>query len=401
MFYQTQHQKKTSADKTAIGFDYQFLYFVLLLLRLKPSQRIGYEVKDDIHIELEEKEIYIQLKHSMKLDSENNTKNLTDLDMDLWKTIFNWTMIINEIDISMQNEFLNKIEFMLVTNKNNNKNKVYENINNFQTEKLNIDEFQDFLKQLCEKTKSAEIKKYILKSLSIEKDVLGKFLNSIVIVFDEDQIIEKLEKEILSKYVDERKVGDVLKSIIGEFKVWHYDSVKKNEKRILTFEDINQRVKKFFIEGRSTNFPRTNFVANNLPEKLESQKFIQELLEMGDVTTYDTNVILMLTRQRLTIENRLEEWVQNNFITESEREILKEVSKNRWVNIHRKSHRSSITNSKPENLNNNAFACLDKIREQTLQIVQEDLNLEEANGYYYSLSEKGVLGWKYEWREHY
>ncbi|MBK5493190.1 hypothetical protein [Bacillus sp. TH13] len=121
MFYQTQHQKKTSADKTAIGFDYQFLYFVLLLLRLKPSQRIGYEVKDDIHIELEEKEIYIQLKHSMKLDSENNTKNLTDLDMDLWKTIFNWTMIINEIDISMQNEFLNKIEFMLVTNKNNNK----------------------------------------------------------------------------------------------------------------------------------------------------------------------------------------------------------------------------------------------------------------------------------------
>ncbi|MBK5493189.1 hypothetical protein [Bacillus sp. TH13] len=69
-----------------------------------------------------------------------------------------------------------------------------------------------------------------MKSLSIEKDVLGKFLNLIVIVFDEDQIIEKLEKEILSKYVDERKVGDVLKSIIGEFKVWHYDSVKKMKK---------------------------------------------------------------------------------------------------------------------------------------------------------------------------
>ena len=34
--------RSTSADKTSIGFDYQFFYFISLLLNLKMGEVIGY-----------------------------------------------------------------------------------------------------------------------------------------------------------------------------------------------------------------------------------------------------------------------------------------------------------------------------------------------------------------------
>jgi hypothetical protein len=61
------HVDKTSAEDKSIGFDYQYYYFLNELLRLKSGQTAGYEVLDDVHIELADgNTLLIQLKHTVQ-----------------------------------------------------------------------------------------------------------------------------------------------------------------------------------------------------------------------------------------------------------------------------------------------------------------------------------------------
>ncbi len=64
--------EKTSADKTAIGFDYQYYFFLWKILGLRTGQKIGWEVKDDVHIETEEQNYFYQVKHSVRTSSSNS-----------------------------------------------------------------------------------------------------------------------------------------------------------------------------------------------------------------------------------------------------------------------------------------------------------------------------------------
>lgn len=84
-----------TAGPQAIGFDYQFYYFMYLSLQLSKGQKIGFEVKDDVHIDTPEGQILYQIKHSIQKNKDGETQNLTLMDIDLWKTLSNWADMIN------------------------------------------------------------------------------------------------------------------------------------------------------------------------------------------------------------------------------------------------------------------------------------------------------------------
>jgi hypothetical protein len=46
----TKRTDVTSADTKQIGFEYQYLYFILRLLQLSYGEEVGYEALDDVHI---------------------------------------------------------------------------------------------------------------------------------------------------------------------------------------------------------------------------------------------------------------------------------------------------------------------------------------------------------------
>ncbi len=111
-------QEQHTAGPIAIGFDYQLYLFMNLALELGPGEKIGFEVKDDIHIDKADgTTILYQAKHTVQQDS---NKNLTTLDSDLWKTLSNW---VDFIKSNKENSnFLEKHSFILTTNKSENNN---------------------------------------------------------------------------------------------------------------------------------------------------------------------------------------------------------------------------------------------------------------------------------------
>lgn len=99
------HTEKTSADSKAIGFDYQYYFFLWKLLSLKTGESVGYEVKDDVHTELaNDHQILYQIKHTVKLNSSGSPKNLTTSDSDLWHTLSNWVQVITDANDGRENK---------------------------------------------------------------------------------------------------------------------------------------------------------------------------------------------------------------------------------------------------------------------------------------------------------
>lgn len=71
-------QEQHTAGAQAIGFDYQFYCFMLLALELRHGQKVGFEVKDDVHIDKADgTTTLLQTKHSVLKSSNGAIQNLT------------------------------------------------------------------------------------------------------------------------------------------------------------------------------------------------------------------------------------------------------------------------------------------------------------------------------------
>ena len=124
----------TSADTKIIGFDFQYFYFINELLKLDAGQSIGFEAKDDVHIELPSNRKVIiqlvQLKHTVQKNAKKVPTNLADKDDDLWKSLSNWCKVIcDKTEARKTNKaqlaYLENTEFILATNKNISKPELF------------------------------------------------------------------------------------------------------------------------------------------------------------------------------------------------------------------------------------------------------------------------------------
>ncbi|WP_410496623.1 hypothetical protein QTL86_04385 [Cellulosilyticum sp. ST5] len=404
----TKHQELTAADKKTIGFDYQFLYFIYNLIALEPGQVLGYEVKDDVHLELPNGEnIYMQLKHSLTAKESGEIDSLTQKDSDLWKTFYNWVVVIGEVSANKEEqlEFINKTRFILVTNKTKGENAFVEQIEQLNIKKINIEEFKKYvqaLKETCKGTKEGSIKlrKYMQELLNLENTLLEKFIMQVDFKFEFDEMPQKLKNRVLGKNIDVRKVDSALNEIIGTFELWKFNKVKNKDKLLIRFEDVDKKLRAILNKARSTDLPRIRSITK-LPDKLNEQEFIKELLEIEDIGDGDEDLMLEFTTCKIEIFNLLSKWIEEGYITESDWKELDEQAIFMWKNKHRKVHKKSKNATTNEELIRAAQQCIDELREQELKINHDELKYNESNGLFYYLSDNEKIGWQYKWKEKY
>ncbi|MBU3109862.1 hypothetical protein [Clostridium gasigenes] len=412
----TKNQEITAADKKSVGFDYQFLYFVYKALDLKPGEKIGYEVKDDVHLELEDgHEVFVQLKHSLQIKKNMDIINMTEKDSDLWKSLYNWNLSINEIDEDKRLDYINKIEFVLVTNKNNENNKFFTKTKEFSKGSITAMEYKKYILELHnsiegDKPYSNNLKKYMKIIINQKDDILKSFVKKLNFTLGFDNLVKKIKDQILSKHIDERKLEEIFERCIGILSIWKYENIKNGERVFISFEDIDKSIKHCFIYGRNDKFPRNLKDDIDLPDKLQEQNFIKELIEINDLDSTKLIKIAKYTTFKLKLENLLESWIQENYLTETDKEQFINECISLWSNYHVKSHRNSNKAIRKDVLNEedlkellyeNAVKCLDDVRTVFLELCGEKLNIEESNGTFYSLSQHAEIGWKIEWQRRY
>ena len=400
-------QEQHTAGPQAIGFDYQFYYFMFLALNLKFGQKIGFEVKDDVHIDKEDgTTILYQAKHTIIKNSKGNPQNLTDLDTDLWKTLSNW---IDFINADKSSDFLNKHTFILVTNKSEKNNDFITTLNTFKSDNIS-DKVKVKIDELAGKTQDETLKKYFKKVTKLSKSKLGLFLKKLEIETGEDEIIDKVKKRILEKYHQENLVEPIFESLSSNLNSAKYLDIKAGQRFEISGEDFGKRFGKCFkVATELKPLPKREFPIL-LPDDLESQLFIKQLLDIGEVQT-GSNDIRNYTTQMLKFLNHFTYWSEEeNFILLTDIEEFKNNSIQIWINefkakyrqIERQINNGSAIEDLEDDIKNLGVDLVDYIRKQDLSIPGfSALGIEFSNGHYYALSDKLEIGWHFDWGNKY
>ena len=177
----------------SIGFDYQFYYFIFLLLQLELGETIGYEVKDDIHIQKPDgKIVLMQAKHTVQTNADGKRANLTPLDEDMWKTLSIWSKAISTSEL----EDLKKYEFILVTNKNIQKNQFISCVENFKNNSISIESVKSTILETKKNTTSKTIQEYINDIKDLTDEQLALFIKNISFRTNTDNLIENIKNKL-------------------------------------------------------------------------------------------------------------------------------------------------------------------------------------------------------------
>jgi hypothetical protein len=399
----TQIMEGHTAGPQSLGFDYQFYYFMLLALELKHGQKIGFEVKDDIHIDKEDgTTILFQAKHTIQSDINSKSANLTTLDADLWKTLSNWT-IMAKADASI----LSTHSFCLITNKNQDNNMFLDALATFRENK-DVAGIIECLGKLGGVTKDAEIKQYLKNVISLGKKNLKLFCTNLSVATSTDDIITKVKNKIHENIRKEELVDAIFEKLSSNLQQAKYIEIKARKKFEVSFEDFNKRFGGCFtIAFKDKSLPKRRFLIT-LPKNLEDQLFIKQLLDIREIEK-DSAKIIDYTGQMLQAINNLSSWVENSLVlptelTEFERNALlkwENEFRSKYRHVEKKIQKGATLLEVEDEIQNLACELVDLMRRENLPIAGDSLGIELSNGHYYALSNELQIGWHFDWATKY
>jgi len=384
--------EKFSAIKKTIGFDYQFYLFLLELLDIKENEEIGLEVKDDVHISRENKLILIQTKHSL------SGKSISDCDSDLWKTLANWTQIIKvKGSIDDQIDFVSNTQFHLVSNRKISKKSIFcSTLNSLQLNEIKIELFLEQVNNIS--TSQITIKRNISTVLTLDRKVLYEFLLKISIKSEVDDILKKIKKKIKEKYVQEYRINDVFNSLESSIRHDFFKSVKEGFSCKVSYDEFHTKYSRCFESGRIKKLPIRNCKIK-LPNNLEDQTFIKQLMDIEDITSNNKDDMIKFTTCKFHCFNNLKEWLNNGELTIDEVNAFHENSIDIWDIIYRQNFGGLAKPTLTENVEDKkkGRVIVNSLREKDLVLVDTQLSRKISNGHFYWLADIPKIGFLPKW----
>ena len=387
----------SSADKSELGFEYQFLFFLWKLLEMKKGETVSWEVKDDVSLDLPDGTTYLfQIKHTTQKNSEERPINLTDLDSDLWKTLSNWSQLIaTSGDLSKQKAFLEKTFFVLATNKGEGKRSILIKIDDYK-----IDDFSNLKSEIANlqsKTTNETIKRYIANCLQLDDNILSIFFEHLQFQLEENDLIQRCKDAIEEKMIPKDKVHDVYDSLYSNIRNDNYITINNGDSVRIVFEEFHKKYRRCFEKYRSGDLV-INRDIKKMPDKINEQVFIKQLVDIGDVNDSDFDSQIEFTRFKLWLERNLEDWHQSGEITGIEKNEFLEDAVNKWKNENRQKYRVEVD---PSSYNEKGCQIIDELRTKILKIKDQDLPTDMSNGAFYSLADIPKIGFVKDWKDKY
>jgi hypothetical protein len=399
------HIDKTAADPILVAFDYQYYFFLWKLLSLNMGESVGLEVKDDVHTELNnDEQIFYQIKHTIKTKGDKFTPvNLTTSDTDLWKTLSNWIKVLTDKNDNRESEkeqllFLKKTHFVLASNKSTSKsNKVLKAIMDYKENSILLNDVKNVFQSISLTTdKETAVKNYVNNVLGVSDNVLNSFILRVDFELDECDIIGKCKDAIKADKIKESKIDHVFRSIDSAIRKDNFIRIRNNEKIQISFNDFYRKYQRYYDLARNESLliiPCSPL----LPKQLDSQIFIKQLIEIGDIEKDELEQITKVTLAKLKLQVNLDTWIRQGELTSEEVSDFKSNATDYWNNNFRRTFRNK---SQESGFNDLGLQLIDIIREKTLKMQEQSLNIDLSNGAFYELSDEPLIGWRKDWEKY-
>lgn len=392
----------TSADRQQLGYEYQHLYFLKVLLQIKENEIVGYEVEDDIHIIFgpNNRATYIQVKHTSKKDTADSSPKLTKLSSDLWKTLSNWAKQVCDETRGRNTEqsrleFLEDTDFQIVVNRDFSENEVIQKIELYKAGTISIHELHEYIKNLEGETTNTGIQNYISEISALSLPVFASFINKISFVAASSGIYDEIRTLIKEKMVEDTYIDDIFATLFLQLKEDFFNKVHKGKHQAISYEEWHKKYKSAFNSFRTTLLPFREY-SPSLPDKLEEQHFVQELLDIGAIDMEDDGLsdIADFTRCYLKVELQLNDWYEDGKISLQQLVNFHSDSVRLWKRIHKSCHQNTKQN--PSTNLSNALTCFNQVMQQQLKMLSEELGISLSNGEFIKLANEDKIRWKFK-----
>lgn len=393
----------TSDDKQQLGFEYQYQYFILSLLKMEHGDSVGYEALDDVHrISTNGSITYIQVKHTINVSPDGSLVGLPRFSPDLWKSLANWAKLIadpaeNRKLIQRQKEFVESARFLLIVNRNVDSNIIVQKAKDVAGGKADGKSVKRFLDELWAETSDKTIQDYISDVNKLSPTIIQLFFARIVVISTDD-LRDDIWKAIRGKMISECYVEDIYHSLYAELKDDFFNTVKQHKHQVISYDAWIKRFTATFEEYRTTLLPRRTYNPI-LPKHLEDQVFVKELVEIGAVDMSEDGLaeIADYTRLCLTLEFQLNDWYEDGRISTNQKDDFHREAVTVWRRIHQSCHRMTRRNATLDI--NNALSCFDETMREQLLLRSVDIGLGLSNGEFIRLANEQKVGWRYRWKE--
>ncbi|MFX4208601.1 hypothetical protein ACOTWV_07400 [Aliarcobacter butzleri] len=382
----------TRADDKILGFEYQFYYFLLKVLKIDSDETVGFEVKDDVHIEDNKTLSLIQLKHTRQTNTSGEPINLTTSDIDLWKTLSNWVDVINNEE--NKNVFINKTNFVFITNKNESEKHIFFSSLN----SLKDDDFHEFKNQITTYKNGLDTDNknqiYISNLLSLEEELLKAFVLKIDFVFNLDDIVGLIKNEIqFGKSIKASRVEKVFHELTGLYKEQFFNVVKNKKDFELTQEKFYLDTLVTFENARTERLPFITNIEKKNNESILNSTFAKQLLDIG----FDKDEAFDADYYKVSMETNLNTFLQNGEISENDKDLFDSNTITSW--------KEEFQEKYLEDSNKNDLSA----KQLYLTILKKDLDLAgqkiewkiATKGQFIRMSDIPKIGWKHNWKGEY
>lgn len=396
----------TSADDKLLGFEYQFFYFLLALLKMNKDEIVGFEVKEDIHIENKEELTLCQLKHTIQTNRKVKPVNLTTSDNDLWKTLSLWTDIINKKTNKIV--FLQNTKFIFVSNKSDNdKNKFlmvlknFQNDNNIKTLCEYLEKYQDdlekiYVDKLTKDSKGKKDKKidYIANILSLDNKAKELFFKQMEFTLGLDNIIDEIKDELqYTKSIKKSRIDKLFNELTGSLKEDFFQKVRNRQLVQYSAEDFHIKTIPYFNNARSTRLPFQKLESYSRDISAKDMIFAKQLadIDLTEEEIYDSDY------NRILIESNIKRLYQDGEITDDDIELFEENTIESW----KEDFNQSYIDDKDKTINTAKKLFYSTIKKD-LVLAGQVLEWKRASkGQFISMSNIPLIGWKHNWESEY
>lgn len=390
--------EQVAADKSQLGFDYQDLVCLEYLIDMKQGESVGLEVLDDVHHErIHGGKALIQVKHSV-----DETEAVTNRDLDLWKTLYNWSKALECISDD-------DIQLIFFTNKKKTIRKGLVELLAQTTIKLtDIEEKISLIKDDIDKKESFKeegaaenpVKKYVDYIDSLTSEQKYRLFSKIVFIFSVTDIFDRLRSKIEYFSIDNNKSLDVIYQLIGVYRKKKYELIKGGNKLNIDFDTFRKefqfdRVIKLF-QDRKVDFSSYHSFKNINNINPKDGVFAKQLEDIN----IDSDEIVEYAMEYATTSMFIQKMISEGEFSTTEDEAVNEELYSSWRTLHKRNYNGQDI-SNEQNHMTLARNCLYNLEDTNLVVSNSTLAQPMVIGKGMELSDLRWIGWRKDWKKVY
>lgn len=390
--------EEIAADKSQLGFDYQDLVCLEYLIDMKQGESVGLEVLDDVHHErIHGGKALIQVKHSV-----NEAEAVTNRDLDLWKTLYNWSKALECISDD-------DIQLIFFTNKKKTTRKgLVERLDQTTSKLTDIEETISSIKADIDQKESVKekgaaenpVKKYVDYVDSLTSEQKNSLFSRIVFIFSVTDIFDRLRSKIEYFSVDNNKSLDVVYQLIGVYRKKKYELIKGGNKLNIDFDTFRKefqfdRVIRLF-QDRKVDFSSYHGFKNINNINPKDGVFAKQL----DDINIDSDDIVEYAMEYAATSMFIQKMISEGEFSTTEDEAVNEELYSSWRTLHKQNYNGQDT-SNEQNHMTLARNCLYNLEGTNLVVSNSILARPMVVGKGMELSDLRRIGWRKDWKKVY